>query len=408
MNFARLGVLLLLLPGCAGLSAARRAQLETEAQPAVDALRAADFEHAQSLADDALTKSDDNSRAAAVAAIARYRKLAHDLMGDFTTVIASFAASALLRGNVVNQDFLDFAFTRADTRLAEVDALLAKAEKDTGFNLDLCLACWSVDWNRSGELDDFDAHLFEIELDAQGEPLPPDDARRRPTFRFDVADVTWLRAMVHFQRAALALALAYDPNVTFRSRRAQTLTLQLRDAKKLRDARDLILTALTLAEQCRVSVLAETDDEREWVPNPKQKSYALPLPVDDELFETWRGVLVDVRALLESREGLDVAALAQLGDHRWKEPPRGFLDLGAFFSQPRTFTISDQQLHTLDHMNRQDPGALSELLGQVLGPSYKSSMPASPLLQRLERISKEIDHGQDTFERKLRYLFWLN
>lgn len=403
-----LALSLLTLTGCAGISAARRAELDAEAQPAVTALQAAQFEQAQSLADAVLSKSKDNSRAAAVSAIARFRRTAHDLVGDATTLVASFVASALLRGDVVNQDFLDFALERADKRLADIDALLATAEKDDGFSLELCLACWKVDWNRSGELDDFDERLFEVELDANGEPFALDDPRRRPTFRFDVADVTWLRALVHFQRAALAVGLAYDPNVTWRTRNAGTMTLKLRDGKKLLAARDLILAGLTHAERCRDAVLVERDDDREWVPNPKQKSSALPYPVDDALFDTWKGVLVDLRALVKSEQGLDLAKLAQLGDRRWKNPPPGFLDVGAFFSQPRDYVVTEEHLRRVNRMHRQDPGQLSEVLGQILGPSYKSAMPPSPMVDRLQRISREVDAGEETIERKLRYLLWLN
>ncbi|MFT3713414.1 MAG: hypothetical protein QM817_37635 [Archangium sp.] len=400
-------LLVLLLTGCAtGISASKRAQWDSDAQAAVTALQGAQFEDALRLSDEALTKDKDNSRAAAVGAIARYRKTAHDLVGDVTTLVASFVASAMLRGDVVNQDFLDFALGRADQRLQAIDALLATAEKDQGFSLDLCMACWQVDWNRSGEVDDRDEHLFEVEYDADGQLLPLDDPRRRPTFRFDVADVTWLRAMLHFQRAVLAVGLAYDANVTWKSRRSESITLKLRNGAKLAEARELILSGLTHAERCRLAVLAETDDEREWVPNPKQKQHALPLPVDDALFETWAGVLTDVRALVKGEQGLDVAALAQLGDHKWKNAPPGFLDLGAFFSQPRDFTVSSDMERSL--RRNADPGLASETLGRLLGPSYKASMPPSPLIERLGRMAKELDRGEDTFERKLRYLLWLN
>lgn len=408
MTRALMVVGLLLGSSCAGLSAARRAENERAAEPAVAALRAADFAQAQTLADDVLAKNRENPRAAAVAAVARWRKTAHDFVADAATVVASFVGSAMLRGDLVSQDFLDFALGRADTRLAEIDALLAVAEKDPGFSLDLCLACWRVDWNRSGELDEFDERLFEVERDADGSLLPLDDPRRRPTFRFDVADVTWLRALVHFQRAALSIALAYDPNVTWRSRTTNTLTLKLRDGAKLGRAKALLLSALDLAGRCRDAVLAETDDEREWVPSPRQKSAAIPLPVDEALFETWRGVLDDSRALLESRAGLELPALVQLGKRPWPSPPPGFLDVGAFFSQPRDLVISQRQAERLDRGHRQDPGAFSELLGQLLGPSYRASMPPSPLIDRLRRMSTEIERGEESFERKLRYLFWLN
>lgn len=59
-------------------------------------------------------------------------------------------------------------------------------------------------------------------------------------------------------------------------------------------------------------------------------------------------------------------------------------------------------------LKRHDAAGVSELLGTVLGSAYKSKMTPSPLIKRLERMSAELDRGEDTFERKVRYLFWLN
>ncbi len=399
----RIWILLFLFSGCAtGLSAARRVELDADAQPALLALQGAQFDDAKKLAAQSLQRNPDNARAAGIAALAFYRQAVHDFVADAMTIASSFAASMLLRGNIVNTDFLAFMLERADKRLQNVDAALAVAQKDPGFSLDLCLACWNVDWNRSGELDEFDRHLLEIELDGAGKPLPENDPRRRPTFRFDVADVAWLRAMVNFQRAALAFGGAYDPNVTFASRNKEKLVLKLRDPSKLLAARDLALTGLTHAVNCRQLVLAEADDEREWLPNSRQKSHAMPLEVDDALFETWAGVLSDLERLLKGQEGVSVAELAQLDEHPMETPPGGFIDVDAFLTQPRDLIVGRGEL------KRREPGAISELLGRVLGPAYKTSLPPSPLISRLQRMRKELDRGEDTIERKLRYLLWLN
>lgn len=403
---ALLLLLLAVTTGCAtGLSAARRAELETDAQPALLALQAAQFDDAKALAADALKRNPENSRAAGISALALYRKTLHDFSSDVMTLASSFVASAFLRGNIVNNDFLTFMLDRADKRLADVDAALAIAGTDPGFTLDLCPACWEVDWNRSGELDDFDRRLLEIELDAQGQPLAQGDPRRRPTFHFDVADVEWLRAMIHFQRALLAVGSAYDPNVTYASRNKEKLILKLKDPPRLLVARDLALAGLVHAATCRRLVLAELDDDREWLPNPRQKSHAIPLEVDEALFDTWAGVLGDLHKLLKGEEGLSVSELVQLGNHRWETPPGGFLDFGAFVQEPRDLIISQADLKKL---RRNDAGAVSELLGVVLGPAYRGQMAPSPLLERLRRMRKEIERGQDTSERKLRYLLWLN
>lgn len=400
--------LVLLSSGCAtGLSAQRRAELEADAQPSLAALQAARFDEAATLAKDALSKSSDNSRAAGVLAISTWRLALHDAATDALTYGASMMASSLMGGNFGNTAFLDFAVARADGRLAEVDRALETAAKDPGFSLELCLACWQVDWNRNGEVDERDQRLLEVEYDAQGELLPEDDPRRRPTFRFDAADVHWLRAMVSFQRAALALVSAWEPDLSgLRRNRLDVLTLKLRDAEKPRRARDLILVGLDHARRCRDEVLAETDDDREWLPGPRQKSHAIPLEVDAALFDTWAGVLDDVEGLLKSRTGLPAAEVAQLGDHHWERPPQGFLDVGALLSQPRDLVIEVEDVSRARYGEGAE--ALEASMKRTFGPAWRDAMTPTPLLSRLQRMRKELDRGEDTVERKLRYLFWLN
>ncbi len=54
------------------------------------------------------------------------------------------------------------------------------------------------------------------------------------------------------------------------------------------------------------------DDEREWLPNPRQKNHPLPLPVDEVLYQTWEQVTEDIRRLVQGKDGLNVEHLAQL------------------------------------------------------------------------------------------------
>jgi hypothetical protein len=44
----------------------------------------------------------------------------------------------------------------------------------------------------------------------------------------------------------------------------------------------------------------------------------------------------------------------------------------------------------------------------LLGNGYATHMRASAIVGRLQRMKHELDHGEDTFDRKLRYLLWLN
>lgn len=123
--------------GCATMSPVKRAALEQDAQPAVDALRTAGFEVSITRSKESLARDEKDARAAAVLAISLLRQALHDAVTDAVTFASSVAVSAAGRGAFFNRDFFDFSLTRLDAQLAEVDSALAKAETDPGFTLDL-------------------------------------------------------------------------------------------------------------------------------------------------------------------------------------------------------------------------------------------------------------------------------
>jgi hypothetical protein len=271
-----------------------------------------------------------------------------------------------------------------------------------------------------------DLRMLQVEYDAHGEQIPEGDPRRTPTFRFDAADVSWLRAMVNFQRALINGVLAYDLGSALESAVRQRegprpIVFRLRDRSRVQRARTLILAGLEESGREREQVLAETDDEREWLPNPRQKNHPLPFPVDEALFQTWEGVLSDLEGLVHSKQGLSVAELAQLGEHRWVNPPKCFIDVGRLLSEPGDIVLNPERLDEVEDIasranyERQtngeqgiSPAPVEEVLKEILGAKYRPEMKPSPLIGRLSRMKGEIDRGEEGFERKLRYLLWIN
>ena len=234
------------------------------------------------------------------------------------------------------------------------------------------------------------------------------DPRRRPTFRFDHGDVYWARAFVSFQRAALDILLAYrwteiDKIFRFVRGRSTTITIRMEKPELVAEAKRRILEGLDFADRSRRAYLAEKDDDREWVPNPRQKSHPLPLPVDDKLYDTWEAVLCDLERLVKGKEGLSVERLAQLGDHKWDNPPGGYIDIGRMLSRPKDIVFKLDELKRLDRADDVE-GALRSVLGEY----YVRRMKASPITGRLDRMKNEVKRGEESLERKLRYLFWLN
>ena len=293
------------------------------------------------------------------------------------------------------------------TNLEAVDRDLVVVATDPAFSLELCPACWDHDWNHSGQVDDRDRKLFEIEYDAKGDELPAGDPRRRPTFRFDVGDAYWARSMIAFQRAVGELVLAYkwsDLDKVFGAlSELTTFTLKLTDRDRVKRARELVLAGLGFVDQCRVAYRAETDDDREWVPNPRQHNYSVPLAIDDAVYQTWEGVTGDVRKLLTSEQGVSMRELAGAADKSIAtRAPDAYVDFGKLLSDPKDIVIDVHAVFAGD-----DSG-IERVLRGVLGNGYQPAMRRSPLVGRLVRMKSELDRDDDTFARKLRYLLWLN
>ena len=410
----KLVIALSLLSACATSSqsgGARPRQNKIDPTPAIQLLQATRFDEAEAKAREILAGEPPNAQANVVAAIALYKRTLHQVVQDAVSIAMGAAQS-----HRVNYQYLNYALSNADAGLTMVERYLAVAGTDSNFTLDLCLACWRYDWNHNGRIDWRDEELFQIEVDAQGERIPKEDPRRKPTFRFDLGDVHWARAMVMFQHAALNIAMAYDFSDLdkliltdhHRDARPQAFTLRLKDKGRLKRAKTLILDGLAAAELARKLYQAETDDVNEWVPNPRQNQHPLPLPVDEALYETWGGILADVVRLVQGQEGLSVAELAQLGDHRWQFPPRGYLNLGRLLDEPADVVFHTSTFEELARMRADNPALVERLLQEVFGDKYGMSMKPSPLLRRLQRMKQEIDRGQESLNRKLRYLFWLN
>jgi Tfp pilus assembly protein PilF len=382
-----------------------------DARDAIDVLQESKFDRAFELATDLLAKDDRNAQAHLVVALALYKKGMHQFANDMRLLMTD-----LFRRGRFNQDYLHYSLGKALGAFDEVDKHLKAAARDPNVVFEQCLAQWEIDINRNGRIDQGDQQIFQVELDADGETLPSDDPRRTPTFRFDVGDVYWARAMLSFQRATLSLALAYeipetqaehiDETMKDLERGEKPLVIKLRDKTYVHTARDLILDGLSFSDRSRVLYLAEKDDDREWLPNPKQKNHPLPLPMDAQLYETWAGVLSDLKKLVKGDEGIDVAEVAQLGDHQWENPPKGFVDIGTLLEDPQDIVLDFSRLEKLDrNRNGKD---VEVILKDMFGRSYRDTMQASALLKKFSRMKDEITRGEESFERKLRYLFWVN
>jgi hypothetical protein len=373
------------------------------AAAAIAALQKGQFDDAEKLARERAAADAENPYTRLVGAVVRYKKSMHQLALDGRTLVFGGLESGRL-----NQKYLRTALGDAEAELAAVEEDLAIVAREPRISMELCIACWEIDWNGNGRVDDRDRLLFQIEQDWDGNPIPEDDPRRKPTFRFDNGDIAWARAFVSFERAALDVLLAYDWTEAAklaggRRERPSKIVIPLIEPERIAQARQRILDGLSQSDASRRAYLAETDDDREWVPSPKQKSHPMPMPVDQALYDTWEAVVGDVQRLVEGEEGLPVGDLFLLAEMRVKDMPRGYLDIGSMLAHPKDIVLDVDDLERLDRA-RDVEGTLKAALGQY----YVPSMKPSPLTGRLLRMKSEIDEHEGELERKLRYLLWLN
>ncbi len=365
--------------------------------PALAALEAGDLARAEALLAD---PGDGGPEALGLRALVTWLIAQRDLAEDARTALLGGAV-----GGTINERHAFAALDHALEGLDRVDADLAAAQAGGFTLLEVTPARWRVDVDADGSVDEADARLLQVEVDRSGRPLPEGDPRRTPTFLLDRGDVAWARAMVAYQRALLSGLRAYHwGDLAFALRPDRDVTrvvIRLADPTRVHRAAALIAEGVRHARHARLEYLAETDDDREWVPSPTQTSHAVPLPVDAALYEAWLGILDDSDRLLTGAEGLDLAALAALVDRDLAARIHGFFDVHAMLSAPGPITLDLRLLGDA----RSDPQAA---LRSLLGGAWREVMKPSPLGTRAQKMQREVEAGLEPWTQKLKYLLWLN
>jgi hypothetical protein len=225
----------------------------------------------------------------------------------------------------------DFA---ADLAAAD-EALTRVGEREVKLPVDLRLIRIDIDGDGVAGPSE---QLFALANSTQIVPQAPDVPF---LVAFDTADIHWLRGYSNLLGAVADFWLAHDFEGTFNGS-FQTLfpsNAPTPEAKKLAqgagttsgfDVRDLADTVamihlinwqavepqrlnsfreklLNVAKLNRITwrlARAETDDDHEWLPNPRQTSFALRgmLTVTDERIDAWLGAVAEIEDVLEGRK----------------------------------------------------------------------------------------------------------
>jgi hypothetical protein len=165
---------------------------------------------------------------------------------------------------------------------------------------------WAIDWNGDGSIDMAEKYLLWVPKRARNEFLPrsmffSDDAYYEdnfssPQIKVDHADIYWAAAYMQFLEAALNLVLSYEVDL------AKGFEVRLKDGERVaKVAYRNLLGGLRASAQLRQALLKETDDDDEWIPNPKQTRTSFPLVMDAQTFATWGELLGHMEKLFRGQ-----------------------------------------------------------------------------------------------------------
>ncbi|HEX3871898.1 MAG TPA: hypothetical protein VHV77_15745, partial [Pirellulales bacterium] len=210
---------------------------------------------------------------------------------------------------------------------------------------------------------------------------------------FDRGDVAWLRSYCHVLAGLVDLYLAFDtqkqfdlwsatvfarPKSAFAGDAAERLQksndawdeLVIAEPKRLSSFRRHIISLAELNRETWKHIRAETDDENEWLPNPKQTG-VLRMPVRDEMIDTWLAMMDELEALFDGKktfiktflldknhQGLDFKVL-------FDDPPERFV-----FKEKFPQNLPDKYWSDMPDVNIQAIFAVIQVFGQPTAVGY--------------------------------------
>jgi hypothetical protein len=263
-------------------------------------------------------------------------------------------------------------------------------------------ATWVRDLNGDGRISTSERYFFAIPARKEGEltvSMPSEDEdyyareyKLDATIRLDQADIQWALSYHYYAEALLEILLSYQYR-----RDADTPSdqvIRLVHPENMRRARALLVAGLETSEKMRLSALAETDDDLEWLANPRQVNTAFPVPLDDADFRLWGELMGHLIPLFQGKTLLPQTDRpgGLLGWLPQGCPARQALSLQWFFDHPPKFP--------LETFNR------SELRNYCR--KIDTAHPASGILDFIATYEAALQKDSRSGMRFLRRLLWVN
>ncbi|HZW10860.1 MAG TPA: hypothetical protein VFF69_13240 [Phycisphaerales bacterium] len=248
----------------------------------------------------------------------------------------------------------------ADVAGAET-ALAAVREAELKVRIPIGLARMDLDGDgQSTERE----QLWKLFAAVQQRFTPNQEDVDRFEIAFDRGDVAWLRGYCHLCMAFGEFVLAHDSREAFEraghllfarnvtpyeylkgSRRpfdfegvdasdvvafVHCLSFELAEPERMERARQHLLQTFALANEMWEWYDAETDDDREWIPNVSQRETAIPdALITREMHDVWIRALAEGEALLRGEKLLRF----------WRGDGERGVNVRRFFAEPRRFDL---------------------------------------------------------------------
>lgn len=227
-------------------------------------------------------------------------------------------------------------FKQAVDGFARADATLAAMGKEE-VKLPVAIGLARLDLNGDGKAEELETLWRVMDASLGGGNLQPEQAERF-IISFDRADATWLRGYTHLLRALLEFALAHDGKASFDAsahmlfpraglpnavldQQSRTpdpyfdpasiadalaaihlMHWEVKEPERMNAVLAHLETVAALSRESWSFILAETDDEAEWIPSPRQKNGAMPgVTVSQQTLDGWMAFLGVYESILKGQ-----------------------------------------------------------------------------------------------------------
>ncbi|MCC5637461.1 hypothetical protein LC593_16745 [Nostoc sp. CHAB 5844] len=233
--------------------------------------------------------------------------------------------------------------------------------KDDKVKLPLRIGLTRMDFNADGKLEENESFWKTFSL-LTGIPAT-EKAAQNLAIAFDAGDVIWLKGYCNLLSAITQVVLAHDESKLFDSTahlvfaKPQTaypfltngtgafgwgnvdisdmiafihlINFPVVEPERLKAAMQNLQTMTALSRQSWKLILAETDNDREWLPNSRQKSIIPNAVVTQPMIDGWLTFLNEADALLTGKKLVPF----------WRKREVRGINLNKVFTQPRGFDL---------------------------------------------------------------------